>query len=196
MERSREYVAIILSNVGHNTVIDYKWVNSGVLWIKFKFSRINICVVLEYGHKERNGEERERFWNVLDRIVDRVCNGYTLCVLDDLNGWIGYRVRAGITSAIGVPGKNENRRRVVEYYAERGLCVGNTYFEHKSLHKYARVARRQDKVEVKSMTDLELMKKDRVRYVQDVRTVREMGRGLSDHNVKSGWCSHGLRVER
>ena len=85
--------------------------------------------------------------------------------------------------AFGIPGENENRRRVVEFCAERGMCVGNTYFEHKSLHKYTRVARGQDGVEVKSMIDLELVKKDILRYVQDVRAVRAMGRGLSDHHV-------------
>ena len=47
-------------------------------------------------------------------------------MLGDLNGWIRDRMRASITGAFGVPGENENRRRVVEFYAERGLYVGNT----------------------------------------------------------------------
>ena len=62
-------------------------------------------------------------------------------------------MRAGITGAFGVPGENENGRRVVEFCAKRGSCMGNKYFEHKSLHKYTRVARSQDGVEVKSMID-------------------------------------------
>ena len=33
------------------------------------------------------------------------------------------------------------------------------------------------------MTDLVLVKKGRLRYAQDVRVVRRMGRGLSDHYV-------------
>ena len=28
---------------------------------------------------------------------------------------------------------------MVEFFYERGLCMVNTYFEHKSLHKYTRV---------------------------------------------------------
>ena len=63
-------------------------------------------------------------------------------------------------------------RRMVEFCAERGLCVNNTYFEQKSLHKYIRVARDRDGLEVKSMIDLELVKKDMLRYVQDMRAVR------------------------
>ena len=33
----------------------------------------------------------------------RVGNGYRLCILGDLNGWIGDRTRAGITGAIQFP---------------------------------------------------------------------------------------------
>ena len=47
--------------------------------------------------------------------------------------------------------------------------MGNTYFEHKSLHKYTMMARGQDGVEVKDMMDLVLVKKDMLRYVQDER---------------------------
>ena len=53
--------------------------------------------------------------------------------------------------------------------------MGNTYFEHKSLLKYTRVARTQDRVEVKSMIDLVLVKKDMLSYVQDMRAVRGVG---------------------
>ena len=110
---------------------------------------------------EGKGGEREGFWNDLDRIVDRVGNWYILCVMGDLNGYIGVRVRAGITDVFGVPGENENERRVMEFCAERG-CV------------WARVAKGQDEVEVKSMTDLVLVKKDMLCFVQDVRAMRGM----------------------
>ena len=38
--------------------------------------------------------------------------------------------------------------------------MGNTYFKHRSLHKYTRVARDQDEVVVKSIIALVLVKKD------------------------------------
>ena len=61
------------------------------------------------------------------------------------------------------------------------LCVGNIYFNHRSLHKYKRVAMGQDGVEVKSIIDLMLVKEDMLRYMQDVRTVGGMGQGLSNN---------------
>ena len=51
--------------------------------------------------------------------VNKVGNGYRLAILEDLNGWIGDKARARITSAFGVPGENENGRKVVEFCAER-----------------------------------------------------------------------------
>ena len=110
-------------------------------------------MMVGYGPNEGDGEERDRFWNDMDRIVDRVGNGYRLCTLRDLNGWIGDRARATITGAFRVPGENDNSRRVVEFCAERGMCIGNKYLEHRSLHKYTKVARDQDGVKVKSMMD-------------------------------------------
>ena len=66
-----------------------------------------------------------------DRILESVGNGYRLCILGDLNGWIGDRTRAGITGVFGVPGENDNGRTMVEFCAEKGLCVGNTNFKPK-----------------------------------------------------------------
>ena len=118
-------MVILLNDVWHSTMIDFRWASSRILWIKFRFSRVKVCVVVGYGPNEE-GEERDRFWNDMDRTLDSVGNGYRLCILGDLNGWIGNRTRAGITNAFGVPGKNDNGRRVVEFCAERRLC-GNTF---------------------------------------------------------------------
>ena len=46
-----------------------------------------------------------------------------------------------------------------------------TCFKHRSVHKYTRVPRGKGGVESKSMIDLVLVKRDMLRYVQDVRVV-------------------------
>ena len=51
------------------------------------------------------------------------------------------------------------------------------------MHKYMRVAIGQDGGEVKSLIDPELIKKDMLHYLQDVRVLREMGRDLSNHHI-------------
>ena len=63
---------------------------------------------MEFKRVKGNGEERERLWNDLDRIVGSVGNGYRLYIQRDLNGWIGDRGRARIIGVFGVPGGNDN----------------------------------------------------------------------------------------
>ena len=55
-----------------------------------------------YGTTKGNVEERDRFWNDLDRIIDKVGNGYRLFVLGDLNGSVGDRMKLGKTGWFGV----------------------------------------------------------------------------------------------
>ena len=140
-EGAREGVAILLNDVRCSAVIDFGYVSSRILIIEFKFSRAIVYVVVGYSPSEGDVEERDRFWNDMDRILDRVQNGDRLCILGDLNRWIGDKTRTGIIGAFGVPGENDNSRRVVELCAERGLCVCNTYFKHRSLHKYTRLGK-------------------------------------------------------
>ena len=70
-------------------------------------------------------------------------------------------------------------------FAQKGdcVCVGNTYFKHRNSQRYRRVARDQDGVEIKNMINLVVVKRAILRYVQDVRAVRGMERGLPDHHV-------------
>ena len=102
-------------------------------------------------------------------------------ILGDLNGWIGNRTRPDIIDAFGVAGENGNGRKLVEFCVERGLCVV-THILTQNLPKYVIMAKGQDDVEIKSIIYLVLVKRDMVRYVQDVRAVRGIGRGLSYHH--------------
>ena len=61
-------------------------------------------MVLGYGPNEGDDEERDRFWNDIDKTLDRIWNGYRLCLLGDLNGLIGDRTRGSTTGAFGVSG--------------------------------------------------------------------------------------------
>ena len=57
MERAREGVTILLNDVWYSAVVNFGCVSSRILWIKFKFSRVNICVVVGDGPNEGDGVE-------------------------------------------------------------------------------------------------------------------------------------------
>ena len=58
---------------------------------------------------------------------------------------------------------------MVKFCAERGLCVGKTYFKHRSLRNYTRVERGLDRIYIKS--NIVLVRRDILQYVQDVKVV-------------------------
>ena len=61
MERAREGLAPLLNDLWHRAVIDFGCVSSRILWIKFKFSRVKVCLVVGYGLTEGDVKERDRF---------------------------------------------------------------------------------------------------------------------------------------
>ena len=58
MERAREGVAILLKDVWHSAVVDFGCVGSRIIWIKSKFLRVKVCLVVGYS-EERDGEDSE-----------------------------------------------------------------------------------------------------------------------------------------
>ena len=77
MERAREGVGILLNDVW-DSVVDFGCENSGILWIKLKLLMVKVCVMVGYSTNEGDGEERDRFWNDMDRTLDSVGNGYRM----------------------------------------------------------------------------------------------------------------------
>ena len=78
-------MALQLKDVWRSAVIDFGYISVRILWIKFKFSRVKVYNMVGYTPNEGIGEERERFCNDTDRTVDRVGNGFRLCLLRGLN---------------------------------------------------------------------------------------------------------------
>ena len=110
------------------------------------------------------------FWNRLNDVLDRVSGVSRVIVLDDFNGWIGDEKRNGITGGFRVERVNGNGGRMINFCVDRGICVSNTFFEHKSVHKYTRVEVDRNGTEVKSLIDLVLVNKEMLKYVMDVKS--------------------------
>ena len=64
-------------------------------WVKFKFARVKVCGVsvwLPLNIMMKKGRGHGMTWIEFDMGID--------CVMGDLNGWIGNRVREGIASLL------------------------------------------------------------------------------------------------
>ena len=60
----------------HSALLKHECVSSRIILIKFKFSRVKVCVGVGYSPNEAEGEERD-----MDRNVDCVGNRYKLRIL-------------------------------------------------------------------------------------------------------------------
>ena len=58
MERARERVAVLLNDLWNSAEVKPGCVSSRILWIKFKVSRVKVCVIVKYDLNEGDGEER------------------------------------------------------------------------------------------------------------------------------------------
>ena len=52
IERTREGLVVLLNDVWHVAMIEFQYISSRILWVKFKFSRIKVCGVVGYGPTE------------------------------------------------------------------------------------------------------------------------------------------------
>ena len=60
IERAREGLAVLMNDEWRNAMIGVRYVSSRIVWVKFKFSRIKVCIVAVYGLKEGKVKERLR----------------------------------------------------------------------------------------------------------------------------------------
>ena len=67
-----------MKDVWYSAMVNFGCVSFRILWIKFKFSRVKVCVVVGYSPSEGDGEKRDRFWNDIDRTLDSLGNGYII----------------------------------------------------------------------------------------------------------------------
>ena len=85
MESAKESVTALLNDVGHIPVIDLDLLALTSYVSSSSFQGLQF--VWWWGMAAQRGmvEGRERSWNDLERIVDKLVNGYN-CVLRNLNG--------------------------------------------------------------------------------------------------------------
>lgn len=82
-------------------------------------------------------EEKDQFYEALDKIISDTPRTESLYLLGDFNARVGADNKAW-PSCLGVHGRgkiNENGQRLLELCSFHGLCITNTLFKCKDIHK-------------------------------------------------------------
>ena len=62
MKNEREGMAVLLNNVWYIAVVEFRCVCIRFLWVKLKFVRVKVCIVV-YSLTQGDNEKREKFWS-------------------------------------------------------------------------------------------------------------------------------------
>ena len=107
--RAREGVAVMISGRMWGKVVDYKCLDSRIMWVKLKLDGEIVVVMSVYAPgMEKKEDERERFWARFSECIGGFESNERVIVLGDMNAKVGDREREGIVGKFGVPGTNEN----------------------------------------------------------------------------------------
>ena len=107
-------------------------------------------------------------------------------LLGDLNERVGNEVVEGVMGRWGVEGVNLSGERMVELCTERELCIGNSYFKKKVIHKYTWIRNAHGRIVNRAVMDYVMVLRRVLKDLLDVRVLRGVGSGISDHFFVEG----------
>ena len=113
--------------------------------------------------------------------MGKATSSESLVLLGDFNAHVGIdnATWKGVIGQHGDPDINKNGRCLLQFCATNGLCIMNTFFQHKRIHKYTWY---RDSLGQRSLIDFCIVSADLFSTVSDVRVKR--GAELStDHHL-------------
>ena len=120
----------------------------------------------------------------MDEVNDallRVAPTESIVLMGDFNAHIGMdnETWKGVIGRHGVPEFNENGRYLLQLCCSNGLCIMNTFFQHRDVYKYTWY---RPSLEQKSLIDFCMISADLFSDVLDVR-VKQGAELATDHHL-------------
>ena len=131
-------VGLVMSREARKAMITWEPINDRILTARFQSKHLKMTVVQAYAPTETSSDqEKDKFYDELDSTMDGIPSHDLVIVSGDFNAQLGPD-RDGWESTIGphLSGTlNDNGTRFLEFCGRNGLCITNTYFKHKQIHK-------------------------------------------------------------
>ena len=158
-----------------------EWIPIGgrVCILKVKIKSQSLCFIQVYAPNSTT-----QYLDFVDEVNDalqRVSSSESTVLLGDFNAHVGTDdvTWKGVIGRHGDADLNENGRCLLQLCCSNGLCIMNTFFQHRNSHKYTWY---RDDVGQRSLIDFCIVSADLLSSVMDVRVKR--GAELStDHHL-------------
>lgn len=134
----REGVALLLNKKAQKSYIEHRTVSSRIISVTLKGHHKNAKIIQVYApDSSHDDEEVEDFYQSLSDEMERTKPKDLLYIIGDFNSRVGSN-RDGYSEIIGGFGigeRNDRGDRLLDFCAEKGLRIMNTYFRHAKRHK-------------------------------------------------------------
>ena len=185
-EEHHRGVGIMLNKEAANALIGWKPFNSRIITARFKSRHSKRTVVTVYAPTEDASEDdKDEFYQHCQEVLSNIPSHDIVVLMGDFNAQISSD-RRGIETVVGPYGSanatNDNGERMIMLCNINGLCIGNTYFSHKKIHKKTW---RSPGGQVENEIDYICISKRWRSSLNDVRVCRGADVG-SDHHLVRG----------
>ena len=133
----RNGVAIMVNKRVRNAVLGYNLKNDRMISVRFQ-GKPYINTIIQVYAPTRNAEEAEveLFYEDLQDLLELTPQNDVLLILRDWNAKVGSQETPGVTDKFGLGVWNEAGQRLIEFFQENALVMGNTLFQQHKRRVY------------------------------------------------------------
>ncbi|KAK3543975.1 hypothetical protein QTP70_032735, partial [Hemibagrus guttatus] len=169
VDSKRNGVGVVLKEEFVRNVLEVKRVSDRVMSLKLEIEGVMLNVVSGYAPQVGcELEEKERFWNELDEVMESIPTGERVVIGADFNGHVGEGNRGDeeVMGKFGVKERNLEGQMVVDFAKRMDMAVVNTYFQKREEHRvtYKSGGRR-------TQVDYILCRRDNLKEISDCKVV-------------------------
>ena len=172
-------VGLLVSPNIAECVVDWVPLGGRVCLLKLRLQERSLCILQVYAPNVES--QYEAFLEEVGVALGKATSSESLVLSGDFNAHVGIdnATWKGFIGQHGDPDINKNGKCLLQFCATIGLCIMNTFFQHKRIHKYTWY---RDSLGQRSLIDFCIVSADLFSTVSDVRVKR--GAELStDHHL-------------
>lgn len=130
-EEHQRGVGVMMTTKTARCMMGYMAISDRVLLVKLAGKPININIIQVYAPTaDRPEEELDEFYEMMEQAM-RQCKPHEInLVMGDLNAKIGQGREGEVVGQFGLGVRNERGERLVEWCAEKGQVIVNSFFRH------------------------------------------------------------------
>ena len=162
-------VGLLVSPNIAECVVDWVPLGGRVCLLQLRLQERSLCILQVYAPNIES--QYQAFPEEVEVVMGKATSSESLVLLGDFNAHVSIdnETWKGVIGQHGDPDINKNGRCLLQFCATNGMCVVNTFFQHKRIHKHTW---HKDSLGQRSLIDFCIVSADLFSTASDVRVKR------------------------